>query len=46
MEKDDEFHLVNVVFQVLIVSGVHVTQDKVQPGNAIWKSSDQTENHG
>lgn len=45
MEKDDEFHLVNVVFQVLVVSGLHVIQDKVQAGNVIWKS-DQKENHG
>ena len=46
MEKDNEFHLVNVVFKVLVVSGLHVTQDKVQAGNIIWKSSDQKENHG
>ena len=40
MEKDNEFHLVNVVFKVLVVSRLHVTQDKVQAGNIIWKSSD------
>ena len=46
MEEDNEFHLVNVVFKVLVVSGLHVTQDKAQAGKGIWKSSDQKENHG